>query len=355
MWLHPQMPKIPAAASDLSPAWLSEVLGADVEEVKILDHAFATNQRVRIGLTYASAGAGPASLFVKLAPLDPAHRAMIGASGMGEREVQFYADVASTVNLRVPRSYFAATARDGDFVMLLEDLSSVGCQFSEGEWGVSPDAAARALEELALFHARFSDAGVRKAIAPWLDTPSVQHSSVAAALMRQVLDVHGGEVSPAYVAAGELYISHYDRLDELWHGGPQTYVHGDTHIGNVFLDGGRVGFHDWGLSRESTPMRDVSYFLTMSVQPEERAKSERALVRLYLDALRSAGGPSIDFDEAWFAHRVQAGYTVVATFLAFMPSYASAAGRGLGLALRQRCERALDEIEVVDAMRAALA
>jgi hypothetical protein len=349
------MPRIPAVVSDLSPAWLSEVLGAEVAEVKVLDHAFATNQRLRIGLEYATAGAGPASLFVKLAPLDPAHRAMIGASGMGEREVQFYADVASTVNLRVPRSYFAATADGGDFVMLLEDLAAAGCAFSNGEWGVPPDAASRALEELASFHARFSDAGVRTAIAPWLTTPSVQHSSFAAELMRQVLDQHGHEVSPAYVAAGELYVSHYDQLDELWHGGPQTYVHGDTHIGNVFLDGGRVGFHDWGLSRVSTPMRDVSYFLTMSVDPEQRASSERGLLRLYLDALRAAGGPSIDFDAAWLDHRVQAGYTVVATFLAFMPSYNTAAGRGLGLALRQRCERALDELEVVEAMRAALA
>src|SRR5262249_20123429 len=180
-------------------------------------------------------------------------------------------------------------------------------------------------------------------------------SSVAVQLMRHVLDGHGHELTPAYVAAGELYVTHYDRLDELWHGGPQTYVHGDTHIGNVFLDGKRVGFHDWGLSRVSTPMRDVSYFLTMSVDPDERRRSERALVRPYLDALRAAGGPAIAFDDAWADHRVQAGYTVVATFLAFMPSYNTAAGRGLGLALRRRSEQALDDLDVVDAMRAALA
>lgn len=349
------MLRIPTAASHLSAAWLSEVLGDEVVDVEILDHAFATNQRVRIGLTYASADAGPTSLFVKLAPLDPAHRAMIGASGMGLREAQFYADVAPSLSLRVPRSYFAATDDNGDFALLLEDLSAAGCEFSDGAWGVSSDAAAGALEELASFHARFFDAGARRAVAPWLAMPSVQQSNVAAQLMRRVLDEHGDVLSPAYVAAGELYVSHHDRLDELWHGGPQTYVHGDTHIGNVFLDGGRVGFHDWGLSRESTPMRDVSYFLTMSVDPDERRKSERPLVRHYLDALRAAGGPSIDFDEAWFNHRVQAGYTVVATFLSFMPSYANAAGRGLGLALRKRSEQALEDLEVVEAMRAALA
>src|SRR5262249_60671077 len=141
-------------------------------------------------------------------------------------------------------------------------------------------------------------------------------SSVAVQLMRHVLDGHGHELTPAYVAAGELYVTHYDRLDELWHDGPQTYVHGDTHIGNVFLDGGRVGFHDWGLSRVSTPLRDVSYFLTMSVDPDQRAKSERSLLRQYLDALRSAGGPSIDFDAAWLGRRVHAGYTVVGPVLA---------------------------------------
>ena len=27
-------------------------------------------------------------------------------------------------------------------------------------------------------------------------------------------------------------------------------IHGDTHIGNVYLDGDRVGFLDWGLSRD---------------------------------------------------------------------------------------------------------
>ena len=53
-------------------------------------------------------------------------------------------------------------------------------------------------------------------------------------------------------------------------------------------------------------------------------------------------------------HRVQAGYTVVATFLAFMPSYLTGDGHGLGVALRTRSEIALEDLEVAEAMRAAL-
>jgi aminoglycoside phosphotransferase (APT) family kinase protein len=174
-------------------------------------------------------------------------------------------------------------------------------------------------------------------------------------LLRGVLDDHRDVLTPAYVAAGELYVKDHERLDRLWHSGPPTYVHGDAHIGNVFLDHGRVGFFDWGLSRVSTPLRDVSYFLTMAVDPQERRRSERELLRVYLDCLRAVGGPEIGWDEAWSAHRVQAGYTVVATFLGFMPSYATADGRGLGAALRHRSELALDDLDTVEAIRAALA
>ena len=349
------MNTLPAHASDLSPAWLSDVLSTEVVAVEVLDHAFATNQRVRIGLTYREKGAGPASLFAKLAPRDLAHRAMIGSLGMAVREAEFYSDVAPSVDLRVPRPYYAATGDDGLFALLLEDLAVIGCKFSDGEWGVTADAAARALEDLARFHARFADPAERAKVAPWLGTPPPPRRPEITQLLQMILDGNRAVLTADYVAAGELYVKHADRIDELWNAGPKTYIHGDTHIGNVFLDDGRVGFHDWGLSHVSTPLRDVSYFLTMTVDPEERRRSERDLLRTYLAALRAAGGPEIDFDDAWSLHRIQAGYTVLATFLSFMPSYANADGRGLGNDLRKRSELALEDLEVVSALREALA
>ena len=348
------MPGLPADASGLSPSWLSEALGAEVSGVEVLEHTSATNQRIRIGVSLAVPGSGPASIFVKLPPADPAHREMISASGMGRREAQFYDDVAASVALRVPRGYYAGFGDSGDFVLLLEDLAASGCDFSDGSWGVGADAAARALEELARFHARFQDPAGRVAQAPWLADPVVRRTEATALRLRSVLDQHGDALTAEYRAVGELYVEHHRRLDELWNAGPQTYIHGDPHIGNVFLDGGRVGFIDWGLSRVSTPLRDVSYFLTMSVDPDDRRRTERDLVQLYLDALRGAGGAEISFDEAWGAHRVQAGYTVIATFLAFMPSYATGDGRGLGAALRRRAELALEDLETVEAVRASL-
>jgi aminoglycoside phosphotransferase (APT) family kinase protein len=279
---------------------------------------------------------------------------MIGAIGMGVREAQFYSDVAGTIALPVPRCAYAGA--EGDlFVLLLEDLASRGCRFSDGRWGVSADAAARALEDLAGFHARFEKASERDAVAPWLRAPNRGPGSAATAgLMRWVLDQHAASLSPAYRTIGELYVQHHAWFDETWNAGPETYVHGDLHVGNVFLDGDRVGFIDWGLSRTSTHLRDVSYFLTMSVDVEERRGNERALLQTYLDALRSAGGSEMHLDDAWQAHRRQASYTVVATFLAYMPSYAAGDGVGLGKSLLARAEAALGDLDVVDAIRAVL-
>ena len=46
---------------------------------------------------------------------------------------------------------------------------------------------------------------------------------------------------------------------------------------------------------------------------------------------------------------------MVATFLAYMPSYAASDGVGLGNALLARSDAALEDLDVVDAVRAALA
>jgi len=349
--------QLPSAAEDLTATWLSEALGTEVTGVEVLDHAFATNQRARIGIRYAATddgpGAGPASLFVKLAPLDPAHRQMIGATGMGEREAQFFSDVAGGLDLLVPSCPFAASEGDR-FVLLLEDLTVRDCEFFPRMQGVGADAAAVALEDLARFHARFESQAERDRVAPWLRTPSRRMSEATAGLMRMVLDANAERLSPTYTAIGELYEQHHAWFDEVWHAGPPTFIHGDLHVGNVYLDAGRVGFVDWGLSRTSTHLRDVSYFLTMSVDVEVRRAHQRELLQGYVDALRAAGGHDYSFAEAWAAHRLQASYTVVATFLAYMPSYASGDGVALGDNLLMRANAAIEDLEVVDAVRAAL-
>ncbi|HEY4332483.1 MAG TPA: hypothetical protein VGM78_07935, partial [Ilumatobacteraceae bacterium] len=107
------MSAVPLDIDRITPQWVTEILsgrhpGVAVAAVEVLDQTDATNHHVRIGLTYDVAAGAPATLFCKVAPLDPAHRAAIGATGMGAREARFYAELAPTVALRMPTAYFAA-------------------------------------------------------------------------------------------------------------------------------------------------------------------------------------------------------------------------------------------------------
>src|SRR5205814_7316340 len=135
------------------PVWLTRALGADVATVEIVRVDEVTNLHVRLRLTYGVRPAGPEYVFVKLPPLDPDRRPSILATGMGVREANFYADLAPRLKLRVPVAHIAEHDDDGFFVVGLEDLTTCGCTTSDGTVGVPPDAAARALEELADMHA----------------------------------------------------------------------------------------------------------------------------------------------------------------------------------------------------------
>jgi hypothetical protein len=92
----------------------------------------------------------------------------------------------------------------------------------------------------------------------------------------------------------------------------------------------------------------------MTVGIDDRRAAQASLIRDYLPALRASGGPDIAFTDAWEAHRIQASYTVVATFLGYTASYRRSDGRGLGTSLVERANAALDDLDVVAAVRAAL-
>jgi hypothetical protein len=353
---------LPVDAGGLTPEWLTQALsarypGVRVAAVQVLDETAATNAHVRIGLTYDEAAGAPATMFCKLPPADPAHRVAIGATGMGAREARFYADLAPTVSMRVPTPHYAAAAANGDFILLLEDLSVTGCRVSDGTWGLPPEIAPRAMEDLAALHVRFEDPARLQEVAPWVSLTSKLSNAreFTVNTLRWVIDNHSQDVSKAYAEVGEIYIAHHEAVEELWTRGPQTLIHGDPHLGNVFVDGDRVGFLDWGLMTITTPMRDVSYFINLALDADGRRASERDLIQHYVDVRKALGGTEISFDDAWTAHRLHAGYTVIASFLSFVPPYNAAKHDVFNGAFRDRSMAALDDLDTVDALREALA
>jgi aminoglycoside phosphotransferase (APT) family kinase protein len=226
---------------------------------------------------------------------------------------------------------------------------------SDGTWGVPADLAAGALSDLARLHVRFEDPGRLAAIRPWVMATPAMSSDYTKPLLRHVIDENADVLSEDYIAVAEMYLADSDALIALWAQGPHTLIHGDPHIGNLFIDNGRVGFLDWGLMTVSTPMRDVSYFITMSMLADERRKHERDLLEHYLDTRRSLGGADISAEDAWQAHRVHTAYTVLASFLSLVPPYNGEDQREFSDLFRGRAIDALDDLETVPALKSLLA
>ena len=299
----------------------------------------------------------PATVFVKLAPFDERQREFVTSVGMGVAEARFYRDVASEVPVRVPSVWFAET--DGDrYVMVLEDLVAHGCRFPSPK---DPDIAARALdivEQMAALHAqywespRFADDGDLA----WLAAKGTGDAGGGGTFVQMAVDAVGDQLPESFHRLADIYLARAVDITKLWNSGPRTLVHGDPHLGNLFVDvvgGDRTGFLDWAMLGRSPGLRDVAYVLCNSIPAEVRAADERALVARYCELLAGAG-IELDGDAAWDQYRLFAVYSWV--------SATSTAGMGskwqplhIGLGGTRRATAACEQLDCVGLLEQLLA
>ena len=352
----------PTTVEDIDAGWLTAALadrhpGVEVVAVEVRSRHDMTNSHAMIGVTYADPDAAarsgaPTSAFCKLPPVDGRREAII-ATRMGPMEARFYRQLAPSLDLRVPEAHVAREDDEsGLFVLVLEDLVEKGCLVSDGTWGIPVDGVAGALEELALMHARFADPAVREASASWVPVRGAG-GDMGKNMLRYGIENHRDRVSDAFVDVSSIYCEQTSELHELWHEGPRTVIHGDTHIGNLFLDEGRVGFLDWGIVNAGSCMRDASYLLTMAMDIEERRANQVDLLHLYVEALAAAGGPEIAVSDAWAMHRIQAAYNVPASCQVVTFESSRTPERAVFAdAFLARAEASLEDLEVVAALAA---
>ena len=352
----------PTTVEDIDAGWLTAALadrhpGVEVVAVEVRSRHDMTNSHAMIGVTYADPDAAarsgaPTSAFCKLPPVDGRRDAII-ATRMGPMEARFYRQLAPSLDLRVPEAHVAREDDEsGLFVLVLEDLVEKGCLVSDGTWGIPVDGVAGALEELALMHARFADPAVREAEASWVPVRGAG-GDMGKNMLRYGIENHRDRVSDAFVDVSSIYCEQTSELHELWHEGPRTVIHGDTHIGNLFLDEGRVGFLDWGIVNAGSCMRDASYLLTMAMDIEERRANQVDLLHLYVEALAAAGGPEIAVSDAWAMHRIQAAYNVPASCQVVTFESSRTPERAVFAdAFLARAEASLEDLEVVAALAA---
>jgi hypothetical protein len=337
---------VPSGIEGITAPWLSEVLGARVDDVRAEQIALDTGFSSRLYRAHLRGVEVPASVIVKL-PADSEARGAMEMMGGYTREVAFYREIAGRAPTGTPRVFSAQIASDSsDFVLVLEDLL---------EWenvdhlaGLTLVQARAVLGELAGLHA-WSTESANLALGqhfPSIDTP----------MMRDVL--------PAVFATGwQVYREHSDcavSADVVRHAErfvdragtalsvlteQDTLIHGDIRADNVFFSGGRCKIVDYQMTARGVGAIDVGYLVSQGLPTAIRSGRDEELVRHYLDDLASRGVLDHTFDSMWRHYRFAVAYMIVLPVVALVGwDVLPERSRRLCLTLTDRAAATIDEI-----------
>ena len=275
--------------------WLSGVLGAPVTitaDQRIGDGLVGMN--IRYSLQVPDGSGLPASIIAKLPSPDPTSRATGISLRNYEREVKFYNEIQPTVDIRVAHCYHSEWhADDGDFVLLLEDLSpSVqGNQIT----GCTAEHARRSVLELARLHGpRWGDPAL--ADIEFLERRDQESAERLQMIWTMFVPGFLGVYSKYLDAEGIALVERFGARIPQWIEGrslPGTVTHGDYRLDNLMFGGEQGGYPiavvDWQTPGHGPASGDVSYFLGAGPWPNVRKEIERDLIGEYLAALGEYG------------------------------------------------------------------
>ena len=287
----------------LSAAWLSEALRAHgvlaAGEVascaaETLPAVSFTGEFRRVELRYDRPDTGaPASLIAKFSSSDPESRRFLHTLGFFAHEIAFYRELAGSTPIRVPTCYYAALNEDGRCVILLEDLTAArrgrsadACSFVEAKC---------AIDAMASLHIRWWQHPQLHKL-PWLDevimssdrAPGMFATQWPTFLAKLTIPITDAMHRFAALAAQDVAA----RIDRAFGEPPLTLVHNDFQADNLLFDlpgSEPLAVIDWQMHARGRGPVDLAYFLSGSLDCDDRRSWEDQLLRRYVDRLRTAG------------------------------------------------------------------
>ncbi len=334
-----------ASGNDVTIEWLAAVL----------DTAGATEGAELVSMTAAPIGSGQMGENVRFVlewsapdhPLgtvvgkfpsdDETSRATGVATGAYEKEVNFYREIAPTVDIRTPRCYHVdGDSQAGTFVLILEDLAPrrqgdqiAGCATTEVELVID--------QLVGLQAPRWDDPTLHDV--DWLgrrtDESAMQHSGLYSMLLPGWESSVGSMIDPQYAEVARVL----DRQMIDWlnlESVPLVLTHGDFRLDNMmFHDEVGLAVVDWQTVGHGAPTNDLSYFMGTGPTPDLRREIEGDVVRRYHSGL-TAAGVGFDWDLCWDLYRRSAPAGLLMSVIASQIVVATDRGNAMFAAMAER-------------------
>jgi hypothetical protein len=291
----------------LSPEWLTAALGERFPGIHVtrVDKGdviarVSTNARFRIHCDAGLPSGLPEHLCIKGYFADCSDAAVLSRSA-GEPEVLFYRELSAGAGIRTLPCVYAGVDPDTHHaVVITEDVLARGAVFLDALSPYAPDQVAQSLDQLAILHGRsWASPTLQK---PWL-VPRLDVTMRARGLKEIKGNFEGpiGARVPDVVRDAELLMERIAFLPPVLEAAaPACLLHGDAHVGNLYLDAeGHPCLVDWQLVQRGPWYIDVGYHLGCALSVSDRRQAERDLLASYLQRLEAEGGEPPSWDEAW--------------------------------------------------------
>lgn len=246
-----------------------------------------------------------------------------------EREEKFYAQLAPTLSLGVPRVL-------GSFS---DDQlgSAILFQAYQGIEGWSQELLTGSVRAIAKLHAAFWDQAKVLEKYSWLtvkpDQISDQRKVEALQTWQEIFDRLEQPEKGQWVAK---WIGQVDAICEYVQAFPRTVVHGDYHPGNYLLnDRGELLLCDWQEIGYGNPLEDLSFFIQRG-----GGKEGVDLVREYVGMMRDEQGIGLDLARV---RKGVLGYELISKLLDW-PDYLGQAGAEFIEEFLQRVQEGMEEL-----------
>ncbi|WP_419842722.1 phosphotransferase [Candidatus Poriferisodalis sp.] len=314
---------LPMTPTDITAEWLNDAVGGsnsavtagrsivDVAVTDIGDGTGIFGEIARLSLTLEDGSS--TSLVAKMPCTEPANLHVAQMLGIYEREMHMFEQVLDRSPMHAPACRLVERGPDGQFVLLLDDMSTnwtVGDQIV----GATIPQAEQVVDALAEFHVHWWESPELDRM-EWLPKPNApQYTAVVPGLYRAGLEGlqsdWADKVPPQSVDVALALAPRFEDIHERTAGGPTTLIHTDTRLDNIFFaaDGsGKVAFIDFQLALAGRGVADIAYMVGTSVPHADAAQHWEALLRRWHGRIVDQG---IDyaFDDALTAYREAALY-----------------------------------------------